>query len=89
MTDEKSEVYVQYIYIYTFFSLFCAKKITDRTMDFKKRGKKHHETIYIYTHNLDIFIKKMQLVTRGKKTQNHIYIYIHIYTRNLNFMAKI
>ena len=51
-------------------------------MDFKKRGKKHHETIYIYyiyTHNLDIFIKKkMQLVTRGKK---HKTIYIYIYIR--------
>ena len=47
-------------------------------MDFKKRGKKHHETIYIYTHNLDIFIKKNAARHTGKKnTKPYIYTYIY------------
>ena len=88
MTDETSEVYVQYIYIYTRFSHFSVPKKSQIEQWTSKKGVKNITKPYIYTHNLDIFIKKNAARHTGKKNTKP-YIYIHIYTRNLNFMAKI
>ena len=69
------------IYIYTRFSHFSVPKKSQIEQWTSKKGVKNitKPYIYIYTHNLDIFIKKNAARHTGKKnTKPYIYIYIYI-----------